>query len=51
MIYSKISVFLFPLPVSYPSFAKINPRKDNEISNDFIIIINFLSYNFKCTSA
>ena len=27
MIYSRILVFLFPLPVSYPSFAKIYPRE------------------------
>ena len=27
MIYSRILVFLFPLPVSYPSFAEIYPRE------------------------
>ena len=28
IIYSRILVFLFPLPVSYPSFAKIYPRQN-----------------------
>ena len=33
MIYITILVFLFPLPVSYPSFVKIYPREIFKISS------------------